>query len=301
MGKLKELMDRYQIYLYSQKLKIKTSTWFALVIIVSLLIGVLAFLINARVGILLFAIILDLGLGMPFYLYFKNLDEIEKYWPEALRLIADTMKSGSSLDYALREASSADFGPLSKEFDEVIRRLEMGDTMSQSLEHMALRIESKIVRRTVTLIQECLKTGAQLAEVLEEIANDTKQMFRIKKERETKTMLQVIFIFAAGAVIAPFIFGLTNVITQFLTTISSTAGVATESALATATATQKSLAFLLDVYLLIEVAAAAVIISLMRQGKFTKAVVFFPVMVIVSFIIYMVSQAVISGILIEAI
>ncbi|HRS42285.1 MAG TPA: type II secretion system F family protein [Candidatus Diapherotrites archaeon] len=301
MGKLKELMDRYQIYLYSQKLKIKTSTWFALVIIVSLLIGALAFLINARVGILLFAIILDLGLGMPFYLYFKNLDEIEKYWPEALRLIADTMKSGSSLDYALREASSADFGPLSKEFDEVIRRLEMGDTMSQSLEHMALRIESKIVRRTVTLIQECLKTGAQLAEVLEEIANDTKQMFRIKKERETKTMLQVIFIFAAGAVIAPFIFGLTNVITQFLTTISSTAGVATESALATATATQKSLAFLLDVYLLIEVAAAAVIISLMRQGKFTKAVVFFPVMVIVSFIIYMVSQAVISGILIEAI
>jgi len=233
MGKLKELMDRYQIYLYSQKLKIKTSTWFALVIIVSLLIGVLAFLINARVGILLFAIILDLGLGMPFYLYFKNLDEIEKYWPEALRLIADTMKSGSSLDYALREASSADFGPLSKEFDEVIRRLEMGDTMSQSLEHMALRIESKIVRRTVTLIQECLKTGAQLAEVLEEIANDTKQMFRIKKERETKTMLQVIFIFAAGAVIAPFIFGLTNVITQFLTTISSTAGVATERKLST--------------------------------------------------------------------
>lgn len=301
MSKFKEMTDRYQIYLYSQKLKIKTVHWFALVFIVSLLFGALAFLINVKIGILVFAILLDLGLGLPFYLYFKNLEEIEKYWPEALRLIADTMKSGSSLDYSLREASSADFGPLSKEFDEVIRRLEMGDTMSQSLEHMALRIESKIVRRTVTLIQECLKTGAQLAEVLEEIANDTKQMFRIKKERETKTMLQVIFIFAAGAVIAPFIFGLTNVITQFLTSIATTAGVATEGALAVATATQERLALLLDIYLLLEVAAAAVIISLMRQGKFTKAVVFFPVMVIVAFIIYMVSQAVISGILLNAI
>lgn len=301
MAKLKEMMDRYQIYLYSQKLKIKASYWFAIVLIVSVLIGALAFLINAKIGILLFAILLDLGFGIPYYLYFKNLDEIEKYWPEALRLIADTMKSGSSLDYALREASSADFGPLSKEFDEVIRRLEMGDTMAQSLDHMALRIESKIVRRTITLIQECLKTGAQLADVLEEIANDTKQMFRIKKERVTKTMLQVIFIFAAGAVIAPFIFGLTNVITQFLTTISSTAGVATAGALEIAIDTQESLAFLLDIYLLIEVAAAAVIVSLMRQGKFTNAVVFFPIMVIISFIIYMVSQAVISGILIEAV
>lgn len=297
MSKLSAILDRYQIYLYSMKIKMKSAYWISLILLIAIIFGVAFFFIDSRVGILVFAIILDLGVGYPYYKYNKNLEEIEKYWPDALRLVADTMKSGSSLDYALREASSADFGPLSKEFDEVIRRLEMGDTMAQSLDHMALRIESKIVRRTITLINECLKTGAQLAEVLEEIANDTKQMFRIKKERVTKTMLQVIFIFAAGGVIAPFIFGLTNVITMFLTDISANAGVATAEALFAATVTQKAMSMLLDIYLLIEVAAAAIIVSLMRQGNFTNAIVFFPLMTIISFIIYMVSQSLVTGML----
>lgn len=297
MFKLSNIMDRYQIYLYSMKIKMKSAQWMALMFFIAVIFGFLFFLLNSRIGILVFAIILDLGIGLPYYKYNKNLENIEKYWPDALRLIADTMKSGSSLDYALREASSADFGPLSKEFDEVIRRLEMGDTMAQSLDHMALRIESKIVRRTITLINECLKTGAQLADVLEEIANDTKQMFRIKTERITKTMLQVIFIFAAGGVIAPFIFGLTNVITQFLTNISSTAGVATQEALLAAVTTQHAMSTLLDIYLLIEVAAASIIISLMRQGNFTNAIVFFPLMTIIAFIIYIVSQTIVTGIL----
>jgi pilus assembly protein TadC len=297
MSKLSAILDRYQIYLYSMKIKMKSAYWISLILLIAIIFGVAFFFLDSRVGILVFAIILDLGVGYPYYKYNKNLEEIEKYWPDALRLVADTMKSGSSLDYALREASSADFGPLSKEFDEVIRRLEMGDTMAQSLDHMALRIESKIVRRTITLINECLKTGAQLAEVLEEIANDTKQMFRIKKERVTKTMLQVIFIFAAGGVIAPFIFGLTNVITMFLTDISANAGVATAEALVAATATQKAMSMLLDIYLLIEIAAAAIIISLMRQGNFTNAIVFFPLMTIISFIIYTVSQSIVTGML----
>ena len=294
---MSKMLDRYQIYLYSIKLKIPALHWIAIFFVLSMVFGAAVYLINPKLGFLVAAIILDLGLGIPFYLYNKNLDNIERYWPEALRLIADTMKSGSSFDYSLREVSSADFGPLSTEFNEVVRRLEMGDTMQQSLDHMALRIESKVVRRTITLIQECLKTGAQLSEVLEDIANDTKQMFRIKKERETKTMLQTIFIFAAGAVIAPFIFGLTNVITQFLTEVSTKSGIATEAALATSLATQKVMALLLDIYVLLEVAAASVIISLMRTGKFTNAVIFFPVMIVVAYFIYWGSQVLISGML----
>jgi archaellum biogenesis protein FlaJ (TadC family) len=295
--RMSKLLDKYQIYLYSIKLKIPALYWIAFFVMASIVLGGLVFLINSKLGFLVATIILDLGIGIPYYMYNKNLGEIERYWPEALRLIADTMKSGSSFDYALREVSSADFGPLSNEFNEIVRRLEMGDNMSQALDHMALRIESKIVRRTITLIQECLKTGAQLSEVLEDIASDTKQMFRIKKERETKTMLQTIFIFAAGAVIAPFIFGLTNVITQFLTTVATTSGIASAEALEISKATQVIMVLLLDLYVLLEVAAAAVIISLMREGKFTNAIIFFPIMIIIAYLIYWGAQVLISGML----
>ena len=294
---LSKMLERYQIFLSSMKLKVPALYWIAIFFVMALIIGGALYFIDNRIGFLAFAVILDLGVGLPYYYYNKHIEEIERYWPDSLRLIADTMKSGSSFEYSLREASSADFGALSLEYNEVIRRLEMGDTLAISLNNLVERVDSKIVKRTITLIQECLKTGAQLSEVLDDIANDTKMMYRIKKERETKTMLQTIFIFAAGAVIAPFIFGLTNVITTFLTEVASTSGVASGEALLVSQATQKTMAMLLDAYVLLEVAAAAVIVSLMREGKFAKSILMFPVMVVVAMIIYSVSQMVISGML----
>ena len=279
-------------------LKVPALYWIALFFVLATIVGGILFFIDQRIAFLAFAIILDLGLGIPYFTYHKHIEEIERYWPDSLRLIADTMKSGSSFEYSLREASSADFGPLSIEYNEVIRRLEMGDTMATALNHMATRIESKIIKRTITLIQECLKTGAQLSDVLNEIATDTKNMYRIKKERETKTMLQTIFIFAAGALIAPFIFGLTNVITTFLTDVAKNSGVASADALVVSVATQKSMALLLDIYVLLEVAAAAVIVGLMREGKFAKAIIMFPVMVTIAMLVYSISQFVIRSMLV---
>lgn len=306
---MKKTLEKYQIYLESIKIKAPALSWILIMIILSLVLGLSFFLAGVffeiaflqKAGILAFFIILDLGIGLPIYFYTKHISEIERHWPDSLRLVADTMKSGASFEYALREASTADFGALSYEYNEIIRRLEMGDNMSTALTHMATRINSKIIRRTVTLIQECLRTGAQLSEILEEIANDTKNLYRIKKERVTKTMLQTIFIFAAGAVVAPFIFGLTNVITTFLTDVATKSGIVSGTVLDKAISTQATTSLLLDLYVVIEAAAAAVIVSLMREGKFSNAIIMFPVMVIVAYIVYSISQFILSTMLVGVI
>jgi archaellum biogenesis protein FlaJ (TadC family) len=292
---MSKILDKYQIYLYSLKIKVPALYWLLAIFLASLILGLLTQFLSFKLGIIFFVVALDLGIGIPALLYNKHLMTIEKYWPEALRLIADTMKAGSSFDYALREAASADFGPLSYEFNEVIRRLEMGDTTLDALNHLALRVDSKTVRRTVTLIQECLRTGAQLSEVLEEIANDTKNLFRIKKERVTKTMLQVIFIFAAGGVIAPGIFGLVSVITPFLTDVASSTGVAGAQAIAEATVAQNTMSLLLDLYILIEVFAASAMISIMRDGKLTNLFLYFPVMIVIAYIVFSLAQFVLGN------
>jgi pilus assembly protein TadC len=245
------ILEKYQIYLYSIKINLPAKYWLGSVFLISLFIGGLFYLLYAKLGLLVFVILLDLGVGIPIFLYNKQISEIERYWPDALRLIADTMKAGSSFDYALREVASADFGALSFEFNETIRRLEMGDSTQDALTHMSLRADSKIINRTITLIKECIRTGAHLADVLDEIANDTKYMFRIKKTRITKTTLQVIFIFVAGAIVAPFIFGLASVLTTFLIDVAKQSGIATAEALAVAVKTQTTILFLLDIYIII--------------------------------------------------
>lgn len=294
------MLDKYQIYLYSIKIKVPALYWIASFFLFALLFGALIYLLfkSAIFAILFFTVILDLGIGIPLFLYNKHIEAIEHFWPDALRLIADTMKAGTSFDFAIREVASADFGPLSFEFNEVIRRLEMGDTTNDALTHLAIRVDSKIVKRTVTIIQECLRTGAQLADVLDEIANDTKYMYRVKIERQTKTLLQTIFIFAAGGIIAPFIFGLTNVITQFLTDVAATSGVATEAAMTIAVSTQGTIILLLDIYVMIEVAAASLMISLMRNGKISGAFIYFPAMLTVAYIVYSISQFILNQMLV---
>lgn len=290
-------LERYQVFLLALKIKVPAKIWIALIITLSLVLGVLGYLIDLKIGLLLFVNGVTLGLGLPMYIYFKKIRIIERYWPESLKLIADTMKAGSSFDYALREVASADFGPVSYEINEAIRRLEMGDTMHVALSYLSLRIESKLVRRTITLIQESLRSGAQLADVLEEIANDAKQLYRVKKERQTKTMLQTIFIVAASAIIAPFIFGMARVITGFLTEIAATTGIATAEALQLSLSSQATIFLLLDIYIVIVIFAASAMISVMREGDLSYIVVFFPVLITVGYIVYFISQVALNAML----
>jgi len=245
----------------------------------------------------LFVIILDLGIGIPIYKYLNHIKNIERYWPDALKLIADTMKAGSSFDFALREVATSDYGDLSEEINGVIRRLEMGDNLHVALTYLTIRVDSKIIKRTVTLIQESLRTGAQLAEVLEEIANDTKYLFRVKKERLTKTMLQTIFIVAAAGVIAPFIFGLTRVITQFLSQVAIDSGIAAAGALEIAIKAQSSIYLLLDIYIVIMTLAASAMIAMMREGKLTNVTIYFPALLTIAYIVYAISQFILTTML----
>ena len=293
----KNIFDNYEKYLHALKIKIPAKYWITFVVLVAIILGMLGFFIDTKVGILLFVVIADLGIGIPIYSYDNHIKQIEKYWPEALKLVADTMKAGSSFDYALREVTVADFGPVSFEVNEVIRRIEMGDSTQDALNYLSRNVDSKTVKRTVTLIKESLKSGAQLAEVLEQIADDTKKLFRIKKERKTKTMLQTIFIVAAGGIIAPFIFGMAKVITEFLGKVAQESGIATGSALAVSLEAQAAIFLVLDIYIVIESFAATGIISLMREGKLTYVFVYFPAMVTVAYIVYYISQFVLSKML----
>ncbi|HOD89463.1 MAG TPA: type II secretion system F family protein [archaeon] len=294
-----KLLNKYQIYLSSIKIKIPALYWILIFLIFSLILGLLVYLVSntVMIGILVFIIILDLGIGVPIFVYRQTINKIEKNWPDALKLIADSMKAGSSFDFSLREVASADFGPLSLQITEMVRRLEMGYTMQDALSYLSDTIDSKTIRRTITIIKEALISGAQLAETLEDIADDAKNMFRIKKERQTKTMMQVIFIAATGAVVAPFIFGITHVLTEFLTNVASSAGVVTGEIISTSIEAQKVIFMLLDIYLIVLTFAAAAMICIMRDGNLTGIFIYFPVMLGVSYAIYSLSQTLISGLL----
>jgi archaeal flagellar protein FlaJ len=155
------------------------------------------------------------------------------------------------------------------------------------------------VKRSVTVIIDTVKAGAGLAGVLEDISEDIKAMKRIEKERTSETLLQVIFMVSSGAFIAPAIFGLvTTIISLFIS--SASALKLAEGSLLQATKARESIVTLIQLYIFIEVAANAAMISLMRNGTMAKTIVYFPILLLIAYTVYY-SSALVSGIVLGGI
>ena len=64
------------------------------------------------ITILLVLLILDIGIGLPFYLEEKKIAKIESELPDVLHHIAITIKTGGTVETALKEASKVNYGPI---------------------------------------------------------------------------------------------------------------------------------------------------------------------------------------------
>jgi len=228
-------------------------------------------------------VIADLLIGYPYIKEMNRIDEIETVLPEALRQMADTLKAGGTYEYALREISTADYGPLTKEIDTVLRKLEEGENFENSLKSLSENIDSRLVQRSVTIIIDSLKAGAGLADVLDEIAEDIRELHHINVERRTRTMMGFLFIFFAGSVVAPAIFGLVSAIINFLISAVASSSIATIDQIAKAIDVKNSLLLLMQTYVFIEVIVTSIMLSLMREGKVSKSLIYAPILLFLAF------------------
>jgi archaellum biogenesis protein FlaJ (TadC family) len=87
------------------------------------------------------------------------------------------------------------------------------------------------------------------------------------------------------------------VITKFLADVAIDSGIAAAGALAIAIKAQSSIFILLDVYIVIETLAAAAMISVMREGKLTNITIYFPALLTIAYIVYYISQLVLTNML----
>jgi pilus assembly protein TadC len=318
-------LKKYERYLDQINLKVDPLLWMFLSFLIALIIGIGTFLLlktlspitdpsqvalglqepplTESLAIMIFVVFfvaLDLMLGYPYIKGVQRIDAIETELPEALKQMADILKAGGTYEYALREISHADFGPLTIELENVLRKLEEGENFEDSLSSLAYNIDSRLVKRSVTIIIDSVKAGAGLADVLEEIAEDIRDVNRINHERKSQTLMQVLFMVTAGAIVTPFIFGLISTIIGFLITASANLGGLPNEVRIEAVSSRTMLLLLLQLYIFIEVSASSVMISLMREGKKNKSIIYLPILLFIGFVIYFVSQAIskslISGI-----
>ncbi len=129
----------------------------------------------------------------------KRGDAISIELPFALRHMATELRAGIGLYRTLQAIATAGYGALSEEFARTITEIEEGTDTKDALRHLALRTQSKALRSALMHVIRALKTGGNLSEIMNDIAEDVAFELRMKTRDFAAKMnfFGVIFIFSA--------------------------------------------------------------------------------------------------------
>ena len=146
-----------------------------------------------------------------------EIKKMEQVFPDFIELVSSNLRSGMTIDKALLLSSRKEFAPLDQEILQLGKDITTGKGINVALQDMAKRIGSERINKTTTLIISGLKSGGNLAILLEETASNLREREFVEKKAASSVLMYVIFIFFAVAVGSPVLFGLSSVLVEVLT------------------------------------------------------------------------------------
>ena len=218
---------------------------------------------------------------------------VESILPEVLQLMSSNLRAGLTTDKALLLSARPEFGPFQDEINYVGKEITMGRDLGQSLINMSKRIKSERLQKTILLIVSGLKSGGQLASLLEQTAKNLRQQRFVDERIRANVMMYVIFIFAAVGFGAPLLFGLGSFLVEVLTTTLASVEIpqTTVSAAVPIMFTEVSITpeFVIRfaiISLITNSILGSFILGLISKGKETRGVKYIPVLLALTISIF---------------
>ena len=147
--------------------------------------------------------------------------------PDALHYISTQVRAGMTVDKAILLAAKPEFGPLQEELVKVSNDVLSGEPLDDALLSSADRVKSPLYAKTIDLLVSGIRSGGQLAKILDHTANDIQNQLLLQKEIAANVGMQANFIFFAATLGAPMLLGLSSFISQILASkLSNPAGLA---------------------------------------------------------------------------
>ncbi len=144
---------------------------------------------------------------------------LEKYLPDFLILFSSNIKSGLTIDKAILFASRKEFGELSDITRRAAYEIYGGKDIGDALKDMSKHIKSEIFHKTIYLLLQGLRSGGNIAKLLEEAANDIRNTEMLQKEIKSTVVTYIMFIFFAGVIASPLLFATSVFLIQSTTSM----------------------------------------------------------------------------------
>ncbi len=164
-------------------------------------------------NIVIIAIIISV---VPLFIYkyskFLWLKSIEEQFPNFIRDLADSIRSGMSFEEAIKIAARNNYGKLSAEVKAMKNRLSWGTPLLRVLEIFGKKTkDSKIITESLHILRESFESGGNVASTLDSITNGIIVIKEAEAERESivkqhvAIMYGVFFMFLFVAIIIIFV------------------------------------------------------------------------------------------------
>ena len=193
--------------------------------VISILIGIITYYITSNwiksvVSIIVVLCLIIFGIIARKKLKESNkLRKMETVFPEFLELVSSNLRAGMTIDRALLLSSREEFSPLDEEIVRLGKDLVTGKEVESAFKDMAQRINSDKIRKTLNIIITGIRSGGNLATILQETSANMRERAFMEKRAASNVLMYVIFILAAIAIGAPILFGLSVVLVETLSGI----------------------------------------------------------------------------------
>lgn len=183
--------DRVARELARADLKFKVAEYYALVFISTVVVAVLALLIQDSIPAASLAIGGVIGFFIPrFYVKRQQgvrLTRFNDQLGDMLNLMTNGLRAGYSTMQAMEAVSRELPAPICDEFRRVVQEMQIGIPMEKALDNMLRRIPSEDLDFVITAINVQREVGGNLSEILDTISFTIRERVRIKGEIRVMT------------------------------------------------------------------------------------------------------------------
>lgn len=113
---------------------------------------------------------------------------IQRALPDLLDMLGTTVQAGLAFNAALQYAQEIAIGPLGEEIKAVLSEIRLGRSRAEALKAMAGRVRQEQLSTTVTAIVQAERLGSNLANVLEELSEETRNRRMMRAEEIANVM-----------------------------------------------------------------------------------------------------------------
>jgi flagellar protein FlaJ len=134
------------------------------------------------------------------YLHVRKIYKIDSIFPDFVRDLAESRRAGMTFTKAVLFASKGNYGILTPEIQKISQQVSWGSSVTDALFSFAERVNTKSIKRTVSLIIEASKSGGNVADVIDVAAKDAREIKMLEAERKSNMASYIVVIYVGAFV-----------------------------------------------------------------------------------------------------